>query len=426
MATTRRQFIKQSAGAVAVGMVIPSLWMREARAQTPRRRLVVIQLGGGNDGLNTVVPYTDARYYQLRPTISFRENELRDSQNRSMVITGQFGLHPSMSAVKSLYDQGRVAIINGVGYPNANLSHFLSMDIWHTAELSGTTRAGWLGKYADIALIGQSGLPAASVGGIESPKSFYANQVVIPNIINFSLYNFITDPAYPDDSNNQINTFAYAASRQFAGGSLMSAINNTGFQALGGAQRVQSSIVNYQSSVIYPDGNPLAAGMKMLAQLLTTIPEASLVYAQMGGFDTHADQIDHPNNQADKLSGAHALLLRWFSEAVKAFYDDMVEHQMADEVLMMQWSEFGRRPDENASFGTDHGTTSPMFVIGNAVSGGVYGEYASLAATELDAAGNPKFKVDFRSVYATILDRWLGVDSREVLGARFEDAGFLG
>jgi uncharacterized protein (DUF1501 family) len=427
MATTRRQFIKQSAGAVAVGLVLPNIWLREARAQsTPRRRFVVIQLAGGNDGLNTVIPYTDSRYYQLRPTISFNENELRDSQNRSTIISDKFGLHPAMSAMKGLYDEGRVAIINGVGYPGANLSHFLSMDIWHTAELSGTTRAGWLGKYADIALMGEPGLTAASVGGIESPKSFYSNQVVIPNIINFSLYNFITDPAYPEDSNNQINTFSYAASRQFAQGSLMRSINSTGFEALGGAQRVQSSIVNYHSSVVYPEGNPLAAGMKMLAQLLTTIPEASLVYAQMGGFDTHADQIAHPNNRPDKLSGFHALLLRWFSEAVKAFYDDMVEHQMADDVLMMQWSEFGRRPDENASFGTDHGTTSPVFVLGNPVKGDVYGEYASLAASELDGAGNPAFKVDFRSVYATILDRWLGVDSREVLGASFENIGFLG
>ncbi len=426
MATTRRQFIKQSAGAVAVGLVLPGVWLKEARAQTGRRRFVVIQLGGGNDGLNTLVPYTDSRYHQLRPTISFHENELRDNENRSTVITDKFGLHPAMGAVKDLYDQGRVAVINGVGYPSPNLSHFLSMDIWHTAELSGTTRTGWLGKYADIALMGESGLPAASVGGIEAPRSFSASQVVIPNILDFSLYNFITDPAYPDDADNQINTFAYAASRQFSQGSVMNSVNSTAFQALGGAQRVQSSIVNYQSSVVYPAGNPLASGMKMLAQLLTTIPEASLVYAQMGGFDTHADQIAHPNNQADKLSGAHSLLLRWFSEAVKAFYDDMVEHSMADDVLIMQWSEFGRRPDENASFGTDHGTTSPVFVLGNPVRGDLYGEYASLAATELDVAGNPKFKVDFRAVYATILDRWLGVDSREVLGASFENIGFLG
>jgi uncharacterized protein (DUF1501 family) len=188
---------------------------------------------------------------------------------------------------------------------------------------------------------------------------------------------------------------------------------------------VQSAIVNYRSSVVYPQGNPLASGLRMLAQILTTIPEASLVYAQLGGFDTHADQVDHPNNQVNKFGGWHSTLLRWFSEGVKAFYDDMVEHQMADDVLMMQWSEFGRRPDENASIGTDHGTTAPLFLFGNPVKKGIYGEYPSLAATELDEAGNPKFKVDFRAVYATILDRWLGVPSRDVLGATFENIGFL-
>ncbi len=150
-----------------------------------------------------------------------------------------------------------------------------------------------------------------------------------------------------------------------------------------------------------------------------------MLYVTLGGFDHHSDQISHPNNRADKFSGQHAGLLRWFSDAVKTFYDDMAQHGLADNVLMMQWSEFGRRPNENDSFGTDHGTAAPLFVIGNSVRGGLYGQQPSLAATNLDIAGNMKFTVDFRSVYATVLDKWLGVDSKTVLGTSFENVGFL-
>ena len=163
----------------------------------------------------------------------------------------------------------------------------------------------------------------------------------------------------------------------------------------------------------------------MAAQILVTMPEANVIYVQLGGFDHHADQISHAGAQANKLGGQHALLLNWFSEAVDLFYRDMTEHGLADNLLMMQWSEFGRRPGENASFGSDHGTVGSMFVIGNPVTGGLYGDHPSLAAAQLDGAGNPRFNVDFREVYATILDRWLGVDSRSVLGATYQNVGFL-
>jgi uncharacterized protein (DUF1501 family) len=178
---------------------------------------------------------------------------------------------------------------------------------------------------------------------------------------------------------------------------------------------------------LYPTNNPLATGLQMVAQLMTTVPEASLLYVQMGGFDNHSDQIgDRQGDRSNKRIGDHATLLKWFSEAVKLFHDDLTEHGLADDVLMMQWSEFGRRPGENASFGTDHGTAAPLLVMGNPVRGGLYGEQPSLAATELDPAGNVKFKVDFREAYATILDRWLGADSKAILGAQYPDVGFLG
>ncbi|HLG16098.1 MAG TPA: DUF1501 domain-containing protein [Blastocatellia bacterium] len=427
MPTTRRQFIKQGAGMVTVGMVLPRIWLGEAQgrpAAPSNRKFVVIQLAGGNDGFNTVVPYTESRYYALRPTLALREAELKDDQNRSTIITNQFGLHPALSEIKALYDEGKVAAVLGVGYPNPSLSHFLSMDIWHTADLSGLAGQGWLGRYADLALFGQPGLTAAAVGG-ELPKGLYANRVVIPNIVNFSFYNFLTDPAYGDDRNNQLNTFNAAASRTFGADTLSASINKTAFESVSGAQAVQSAVGTYHSSVVYPQNNPLADGLKMVAQLMTTIPEAGLLYVQMGGFDTHSDQIAHSSGNANRLGGWHTTLLKWFSEGVRAFYDDLAEHGIAEDVLIMEWSEFGRRPGENASFGTDHGTVGQMFIIGDAVRGGLHGEQPSLAASALDPAGNPMFTVDFREVYATILDRWLGVDSRAVLGAQFPPLDFL-
>jgi uncharacterized protein (DUF1501 family) len=426
MPVTRRDFIKRSAGAVAVGVVAPNLWLRQAQAQSPSsRKLVIIQLLGGNDGFNTVVPYTNSRYYALRPTLAFKESELKDAEGRSTIISGELGLHPAMSRLKELYDQGRVAIVRGVGYPNPNLSHFLSMDIWHTADTTGLGGRGWLGKYADLALFGQSGLHAAALGA-DLPKSFYASRTVVPNIVNFDLYKFIADPAYPADYNNQINTFRAAASRALSGDTFVGSVNRTAFESVANAELVQASVANYRSAVPYPENNPLAGALKMVAQIMTTIPPASLLYVQMGDFDHHSDQIGNRNGQPSKLTGNHARLLGWFADAVKAFYDDLEDHNLADDVLLMQWSEFGRRPEENASFGTDHGTAAPIFVIGNAVHGGLYGEQPGLAATELDLAGNVKFKVDFREVYATLLDGWLGADSRAILGASYPLVGFVG
>jgi uncharacterized protein (DUF1501 family) len=415
---------------VTVGMVIPRLFLSDVRGEqvvfTPKRKLVVIQLAGGNDGLNTVVPYSDSRYHSLRPTLAFKDTELKTDDGSSTIISSQYGLHPAMAEIKDLYNQGRVAIVLGVGYPNPNLSHFLSMDIWHTADTSGVGSKGWLGKYADLALIGQSNLTAASIGSLELPRSFGSDKFVVPNIIDFSLYNFIADPTYPGDYNNQINTFNVGASRVLSGGGFIGAINNTAFESVRGAQLLQRSINSYTSTIAYPANNPLAAGLKMVAQLITTVPEASLLYVQLGGFDNHSDQIgDKQNDRSNKRVGDHAMLLKWVSEAVKLFHQDMTEHGLADDVVMMQWSEFGRRPGENASFGTDHGTAAPLFVIGNPVGGGLYGEQPSLASTELDPAGNVKFKVDFREVYATVLEKWLGADSKLVLGAQYPNVGFL-
>jgi uncharacterized protein (DUF1501 family) len=420
---TRRTFLKQSAGLVAAGVILPSTLVSRAQAQSAERKiLVVIQLQGGSDGLNMVVPYTDSLYHSYRPNLHFTESELRDDAGNSTVVSSRFGLHPALKEIKSLYDSGRVAIIQGVGYPNPNLSHFTSMDIWHTANPNGGSGLGWLGRYADIKLAGEKGLPAAGVGGVPV-KSLFAEKVVIPSISNFDAFQFVTDAQFPSDRQNQVSLFNTTYGRSFPSESFMAAIAGTGVGAVAGADQVQGAIADYSSPVTYPEGNPLAAGMKMLAQIIITIPEASLLYVQMGGFDHHSQQIAFENNQPNKLAGQHHQLLGYFSQAVKAFYDDMAAHNLADRVLMIEWSEFGRRPRENASLGTDHGTVEPLFIIGDRVRGGIKGEMPSLS--DLDQAGNMKFTLDFRSVYAEALDKWLDVDSRAVLGSQFEHAGFL-
>ena len=429
MPITRRQFIKRSAATVTVGMVAPRWLVTDARGQQIEfaggRRFVVIQLAGGNDGLNTVVPYTDARYAALRPKLAWKEAELKTANGASTIISDQLGLHPALDEIKALYDAGRVAIVQGVGYPNHSLSHFQSMDIWHTADLSGLANRGWLGRFADIAFVGQSPLSAISIGSLDTPKTFFATRFVVPNILNLDLYNFITDPAYPGDYTNQLNAFNVAATRGFAGDSLMGAINQTAFESVGGAQQVQQAAGKYRSSVIYPTDNPLAVGLKLMAQLMTTVPEAAILYVRLDGFDNHGDQIANRNGQPNRLAGSHFTLMRWFSQAVKLFYDDLAAHGLADNTVIMEWSEFGRRPGENASFGTDHGSSAPLFIIGNPVQGGLYGKQPSLAATALDPAGNLAFEVDFRAVYSTLLDRWLGANPVDVLGASYENIGFL-
>lgn len=423
MATTRRQFIKRGLGMVTVSVALPQVWLGGARAQAgdpDRRILVVIEMLGGNDGLNTVVPYTDSRYYSFRPTLGIKDTELKDAQGRTTIISDRFGLHPSMGRMKELYDAGRVAIVQGVGYPEPSLSHFLSADIWHTTNPTGKGD-GWLGRYAEAALQGQPGLSAVSIGP-RPPKTFTSSKVVVPNIFSFDLYSFQTDQKYASNRSRKIDAFNAIYGRSFPDNSFASNVSNIGLDAVTGAARIGAAPANYRSTVLYPANNPLAAGLKMLAQIITAIPETRLLYVQFGFFDHHANQIGGPTS---KLTGQHATLLEYFSDGVKAFYDDMIEHELADKVLLLQWSEFGRRPNQNNSLGTDHGTASSLFIIGNPVAGGLYGEQPSLDALALDEAGNLKFTVDFRSVYATVIDGWLGGDSEQVLGSRYENVGFI-
>jgi uncharacterized protein (DUF1501 family) len=420
MPTTRRQFVKRGAGLVGLSMVMPRFWLDEARAQEPAafnsRKFIIIQLGGGNDGLNTVIPFTNARYKSLRPTLAFTESEVA-----STMINSEFAFHPSMTEIKALYDAGKVAIVNGVGYPNQSTSHFLGTDIWMTANLNGGQGNGWLGRYADQAYYGKSGLSAVSLAGA-LPKALFADKFVTPNISSFEAYRYQTDGRFTGDRNNQLNAFRANTSRTFEPNSFPDLLARAGMESEAGAVALQAAVATYTSPVTYPtQGNSLAVALQRAAQIMTTVPDTNMAYVQLGGYDTHAQQITAGN----RLTGQHATLMRNFSAAVDAFKRDLEAHNINDAVIMT-FSEFGRRPQQNASDGSDHGRAAPMFVIGNPVVGGLYGQYPSLEASALDNAGNMQSNVDFRSVYATVLDKWLGADSRSVLGANYGDIGFLG
>src|SRR5262249_37063952 len=330
MAINRRQFIKRSAGAVSVSLILPKIWLsnvargQEIAADPNRKILLVIQLAGGNDGSNTVVPFTDAKYQSLRPTLGFKDIDLKDASGNSMILgSDPFGFNPAMTELKSLYDAGKVAVVLGVGYPNPNLSHFFSMDIWQTANLNGAG-VGWLGRYADQNLIGKSGLSAVSIGS-SLPKTFYSGKFVIPNVVpgainqegGFSLYAFQTDGSFAGDKNNQINAFKATNSRTFAG-SFISEIAKSGFDAEEGAAQLRAAVVNYTPGATYPTGNQpsttavaFANALKMVAELITTVPDANLVYVSIGGFDHHSQEIGTGgDNYTDKTKGQHATLLK--------------------------------------------------------------------------------------------------------------------
>ena len=444
MPINRRQFIKRSAGAVTVSLVMPRLWMGgSALGQQPnpnRRIFVVIQQAGGNDGLNTIVPYTDSNYLSLRPTIGFKESELKDANGASTILgNAPFGFNPAMNELKSLYDAGKVAVVLGVGYPNPNQSHFFSTDIWMTANLTGAGD-GWLGRYADQKLLGQSSLSALSIGG-SLPKAFFADKVVVPNIAPangadpFVNYQYQTDQRNAADRNNQLNTFKATNSRTFEADTFINAVARAGFDAEAGSAQLRQAVQTYTAGATYPTNNQpsaqavqFASALKMVAQIVTTIPEANLLYVQIGGWDHHSEEIGtQADNFTDKTKGQHATLLKALSLGINTFLEDMAAHGLADNVVVMTFSEFGRRPNENASHGSDHGTASELLVIGNPVQGGkLYGEQPSLS--DLDNARNVKFKLDFREVYATILSKWLAADAGSILGSQFKDSnvGFLG
>lgn len=410
MAHTRRDFLKGSISAVSLSLAAPKIFFNgQAYAQSSgsaSKILVVVQLDGGNDGLNTIVPYADKTYYDLRPSLAIPEANV-------LKVDSKVGFHPVMTKFKGLFDQGRIAVIQNTGYPSPDLSHFRSRIIYHRADPTTQEAAdqlGWLGKYADLKLASSNNpLAAVNFGGSLS-KSLTAEKVIPPSITSFQLYQAQTDPNFPGDRNNQLSAL------QKTNGIMSDSedflfIEETGLNAVASADSLQAGIKKYTPEITYPN-DQLGRQLQMAAQVIAADLGTQIIHIMIGGFDTHSQQ------KAD-----HEELLTQISDGFDAFYRDLVRLGKANNVLVMAFSEFGRRARENGSLGTDHGTSGPMFVMGNAVKGGMYGNSPSL--TNLDRAGNTIFDIDFRAVYSTILSDWLQTDPKAVLGASFENIGFI-
>jgi uncharacterized protein (DUF1501 family) len=415
MTFTRRSLINRGALLVASGLLAPAFITRTAMAldgpasaigpvaldpSKKNRILVVLQLSGGNDGLNTVIPFGDPNYATLRPTLGIDAKDV-------IHLSDSVGLHPNLSKLKGLYDQGKLAVVQGVGYPNPNRSHFRSMDIWHSARPDSFERSGWLGRYVSACQCAQdNALPAISVGD-QLNTLFWTDTTLVPAVASIGAFSFLTDTKYKNDRTFQMQTLQNIYSQAGTWSNYEGLIRRGTLQALAGSDELQRVAAGYQTPVKYPANNGLANQFKLVAQVIAGNLGTRLFSVSMGGFDTHANQKE-----------TQAKLFGQLGDAVDAFMQDLGNIGKQDDVTIMTFSEFGRRAKQNGSNGTDHGTAEPMFIIGNNVHGGLYGTYPSLGA--LDSNGDIKFSADFRSVYAGMLSDVVGADPAPILNGQFD------
>lgn len=401
MRSHRRDFLKTTLGASAVvslGATIPGFLRAAAAVGTDDKEtvLVVVQLTGGNDGLNTVIPFSDPAYRSNRPTLAIPANDI-------LKINDTLGFHPSARGLADLLEDNRLAIVQGVGYADPNRSHFESMDIWHTCQRKSDTRTtGWLGRYLDASQADKSSVSLAlHLGHEKQPLALTATSVSVPSIS--SLESFRLNDGGNKDVRSTISKLASSAREE--SDSILGFVQSTTSVALEASQRVEQASRNYTTPVTYPESE-LATKLKTVAQLIDSGLGTRVYYVTLDGFDTHSQQ-----------PAAHAVLLSQLGGAVSSFLKDINHHGHGERVAVLAFSEFGRRVQENASEGTDHGAAAPMFLAGNRVHSGLIGEHPSL--TDLED-GDLKFHTDFRRVYATVLESWLGWPSKSVLGETFK------
>lgn len=398
MSQNRRDFLKASS-MIAWGATTPLFMARTAAAAPTSDQagskdsiLVVIELTGGNDGLNTVIPFKDPEYAKLRPT-------LKQNPRQILKINEEIGLHPAMTGLAELNEAGNLCIVQGVGYPNPTQSHFRSMDIWQAARRKNFNE-GWLGR----ALKQLPPTPAfhLKTNNEPSPLALDGSPVRSPSINTLEEFQLQVSGSSGKDQMEQRKLIesTVAEKKRDKKSDLLNFVQRTASNTYASSRRLQEVGNNYQPKVPYPNTG-LANRLKLAAQLIDANLGARLFYVRLGGFDTHASQ-----------AAAHTSLLTQLSGAMTAFYKDMKARGHGDRVMMMTFSEFGRRPYENGSKGTDHGTSAPMLFVGNRIKSGLIGEHPSL--TDL-AFRNMKHHTDFHQVYAAVLENWVGVSSKKVL-----------
>jgi uncharacterized protein (DUF1501 family) len=414
MKLTRRDFLIKGAAMLAtLGLGVPLIFaengslLSSASGDTQEDSvdapvLVVIQLSGGNDGMNTLIPYGMGGYFDARPTLKITQGEV-------LAINNEVGLHPSLAQLNELYNNGKLAIVQGVGYPKPDHSHFRSMEIWQTAEPEKYNRSGWLARYVESSL-GQSNNPLKALQiGNNANKSFNSEKVNVPVIQTVETYNLF-DPKTPKtDQNRLAQAFLdmYDPKRQ---GTQVKVTCERGTDAYQSVDAIHSLTNAYQNRLEYPKSN-IARDLQLVSKMLAGKSGTRVFYVELGGFDDHVQEKDQ-----------HAKLLKQLDEALGTFYKDLEAQGLQDRVVTMAFSEFGRRVKENGNGGTDHGTAAPVMILGGKVKGGMYGTMPSL--TNLDN-GDLKYEVDFRSVYYTLVDNWLKGDANTVLQGSYEKLAFI-
>jgi len=368
--------------------------------------LVVLQLSGGNDFLNTIVPYSNPLYYDNRPNIRIPEDQV-------MPINDKVGFNPNMAPFKKLFDDGKVAIIQGVGYPNPNLSHFRSMDIWHTCEPEKLADEGWVGRAIRDLDPNKSNVLTGVNFGRGLPRAMAAPGVPVASVGNLETYGVLTSIEVEQERTQALDIFSRMYSPAMGRGPVLEYLSQTGMDALAGADILATAPEKYSSSVEYGPSS-MSQYMRNIAQVHMADLGTRFLYttAPYNSFDTHATQMS-----------AHANLCTNVAQTVSDFYDDLKQNNASDNVVLLVFTEFGRRVHDNGS-GTDHGSGGAAFVIGDHVKGGFYGEYPSLESDKL-LDGNLHWNNDFRGLYATLLEDWMGLDSKPLVNGSFEKMDFI-
>ena len=435
---TRRVFLGRGLTVLSAAYTLPLFVQRTATAlnrpgdlpltQTAAGRggsevLVVLQMSGGNDGLSTVIPLNNDDYRRARPTLS--------AMQQVLPLNGEVGLHPDLVSFKQLYDAGQMAVIQGAGYPNPNRSHFRSMEIWQTADPTHPPTTGWLGRYFDACCSGADpkeaghaaraipgGDPKAAINlGPFSPLALHGDQFTAVSFQRPEAYQWFAGNRHVDAKMraaftdlNDLQTPADALAS--TGNPTLDFLERTALDAQLSSAEIRDVTAKYHGGVTYP-ASELGRSLQLVAQMIAGGLSTRVYYVALGGFDTHANE-----------RPTHDRLMQTLSAGIGAFMKDLKAQGNDRRVVVMTFSEFGRRVAENAGGGTDHGTAAPMFVFGGSVKGGVYGSHPSLVPAELDH-GDLRFHTDFRGVYATLLQNWLQTDSTAILGGGFKTLALL-
>ncbi len=435
---TRRIFLRRGLTVLSAATTMPLFLQRtvyalnnpkdspltQSAAGEGEQILVVIQLSGGNDGLATVIPLDNDDYRRARPQLAITKDLLTLGKNNSIA------LHPNLTAIKDLYDAGHCAVIQGVGYPNPNRSHFRSMEIWHTADPQNPPKDGWLGRYFDAQCKGDdpksNPAPDAAVSiGATAPLALQGRKFAAVSFQRPDAYQWfagnrsvnkrmketftkINDLA-PDPALSTKDSPLIAAS---SGNPTLDFLERTALDAQLSSDEIRAVSTKYKGGIAYP-ATPFGQQLQMVAQMIAGGLKTRVYYVSLGGFDNHSNE-----------KPQHDRLMTQLSDGIAAFMKDLKSQSNDGKVLVMTFSEFGRRVSENASRGTDHGTAAPLFVLGTPVKAGIVGDHPSLNPADLDK-GDLKFHTDFRCVYASILDRWLHADSARILGANFKTLPFI-